>query len=273
MTSSILAPALPAGPQRRRREPCFGRRLCAHRRPRRRARPFRGGRGGVARSGRSRPAACDLPRQPLPGSTRPLRGAGGDRRTLARAGRRPSGGHAARRQRGRSAGRGSRRVTRQARRRSASTIRPSAAQRFSTRRTPSTAFAAGLHTSMRLRTSAISGTTDARPAATRARRWTSAPVRSSPTASTGSRSTFACRKARPAFAYECRVVYNVYNALAAASIARGLLGSGGRDCGGARPRLAGVRPLRARRRRREDAHRAPDQESSRRERDAQDAAA
>ena len=179
MTAAILGFALPARSQRRRREPGLGRCLRPRRCPRRRARPVRGRRGCVARAGRRDPAARDLPRQPLPGSARPLRGARADRRTLARDGRRPAG-----RRRCSSSTRTTRwsRISpgrAPARRRSAWTIRRSAARRSSTRPTRSTACAAGLRTSMRPRTSVISATTDARRVATRARRSTSLRVRSS----------------------------------------------------------------------------------------------
>ena len=70
-----------------------------------RARPVRGGRGGVPDRRRAPPPARGVPRQPLSRPARPVRRARADRRALARRGRRPAGVLDARRQRRRSAGR------------------------------------------------------------------------------------------------------------------------------------------------------------------------
>ena len=74
-----------------RREPGLGSRLGAPRRPGRRARVVRGGRGGAARGCPSPAASCALSRQPLPGPTRPLRRARARRGPLAEGGRGPAG--------------------------------------------------------------------------------------------------------------------------------------------------------------------------------------
>ena len=80
---------LPAGPQRRRCEPRLGRRVRPRRRTRCRAGLVRGRRGGAGRTGRRRPAARHVSRQSLSRPARPLRGAGADRRALAGDGRGP----------------------------------------------------------------------------------------------------------------------------------------------------------------------------------------
>ena len=66
-------------------------------------------------------------------------------------------------------------------------------------------------------------------------------------------------------------LYNVYNALAAASLARGLGVPLARSGGGSRAGIGGVRPLRAHRGRREVARGAAREEPRRRERDVADA--
>ena len=140
----------------------------------------------------------------------------------------------------------------------------------STRPTRSGASAAERRTSTRPPTSATSATTAARPAATRgrARRGRSrARARRA-----GRRPLPAGHAGRKSARVELPLpgLYNVYNALAAASLA------GARRLAGRRRRRAravprGVRPLRADPRRRPDAPRAAGQEPGRRERGRPDA--
>ena len=128
--------------------------------------------------------------------------------------------------------------------------RPAASlgRRSSTRPTRSTASRAGRRTSTPPRTSATSATTAARPAATPARRSTSSRATSSSPGSTARRS----RSSRPSGTRRVRLrvpgLYNVYNALAAASLARALGVALDDVVGGARALRRRVRPLRADRR-------------------------
>ena len=173
----------------------------------------------------------------------------------------------ARRQRRRPAGRRARAGRAGALSSSGSTTRATPARRSSTRPTRSTASAAARPTTTPRPTSGTSATTAARAAATRGRRSTSSPATIELAGSTARAfdlvapggTSAASRFALPG-------LYNVYNALAAASLALALGAPLDEIASRARALRRRVRPLRADRDRRPAAAHAADQESGRRER-------
>ncbi len=173
---------------------------------------------------------------------------------------------AARRQRRRSAGRRPRTRPAGLAHLRRSTTHGTPAPSCSTRPTRSTACAAGRRTTTPPRTSATSATIAARTAATRGRRSTSSPARSSCTGSTARAFTLVSPAGEARVELALPGLYNVYNALAAASLCTRARGPGRRDRRRARTFLGRVRALRADRDRRPAAPDAPDQEPGRRER-------
>ena len=129
---------------------------------------------------------------------------------------------AARLQRRRPAARRGRRGASRAASRSASTIRASRVRRSSTRPTRSTASAAARRTTTPPRTSAISATTAARTAITPGRRSRSPRGTSRCRGSSALRSCSSRRRARAGSSSRLPGLYNVYNAVAAAALARAL---------------------------------------------------
>ena len=168
------------------------------------------------------PAARRVARKPLPRPARPLRRARAHRRALAWRGRGARPRRHDRRERRRSARRGSGRRAASTRSASASTTRRMRAPRSSTPRTRSTACAAAARTATTPSTSATSAPTAAPAAATRGRRSTSPRARDRAARAGGdlvlARDPGGSARVRLAVPG----LYNVYNALAAASVALAL---------------------------------------------------